>query len=61
LLRVPRPRFAGTYPPARRASESPIAMACFRLFTDLPERPERSCPRFISGIARSTFWPALRP
>lgn len=25
--------FAGTLPPSRRASESPMAMACLRLFT----------------------------
>jgi hypothetical protein len=25
--------FAGTFAPARRASERPIAIACFRLFT----------------------------
>jgi hypothetical protein len=48
-------------PPARRASDSPIAIACLRLVTRLPERPDLSCPRFISCIARSTFWPALRP
>lgn len=37
-------------------------MACLRLVTFLPERPDLSCPRFISCIARSTFLPAfLRP
>ena len=36
-------------------------MACFRLFTFLPERPERSFPRFRSCIARSTFFCAFRP
>ena len=58
--RVP-PRFLGTLAPARRASESPIAMACFRLFTRLPERPERSSPRFISCSERSTFFEAFGP
>lgn len=51
----------GTLPPSRRALESPIAMACLRFFTRFPERPERSSPRFISCMARSTFSPALRP
>ena len=36
-------------------------MACFRLVTFLPERPDLSLPRFISCIARSTFLPALAP
>jgi hypothetical protein len=47
--------------PDRRASERPIAIACFRLVTFLRERPERSVPRFISRIARSTFLPAFFP
>jgi hypothetical protein len=34
----------GTFFPSRRASESPIAIACFRLFTFLPERPLFSVP-----------------
>jgi len=54
----------GTLPPDRRASESPIAIACLRLVTFLPERPERSLPRFISCMLRSTlredFGPYLR-
>jgi hypothetical protein len=49
-------RREGTLPPARRASDRPIAIACLRLVTLLPERPERSWPRFISCMARSTFW-----
>src|SRR5262249_43172227 len=36
-------------------------MACLRLVTRFPERPERSWPRFISCMARSTFAPALCP
>jgi hypothetical protein len=51
----------GTLAPERRASDSPMAIACFRFFTRLPEPPERSLPRFISCIARSTFLPALGP
>jgi hypothetical protein len=50
---------AGTFAPARRASESPIAMACLRLVTFLPERPERSVPLFISSMLRCTFLPAF--
>lgn len=50
----------GTLPPARRASESPIAMACRRLFTFRPE-PLLSVPRFILCMARSTFFDAFFP
>jgi hypothetical protein len=55
----------GTFAPAARASDSPIAIACSRLFTFFPDLPERSSPSFISRMARSTFSPAfseyLRP
>jgi len=54
-------RDGGTLPPAFRASESPIAIACFRLLTVLPERPDFSFPRFISCRARSTFREAFFP
>ena len=47
--------------PARRASDKPIAIACLRLFTRLPERPLRSLPRFMSCIARRTLSPLARP
>lgn len=47
--------FLGTLPPSRRASESPIAIACLRLVTFLPERPDLSVPCFRSCIAFSTF------
>jgi hypothetical protein len=50
--------FLGTFFPARRASESPMAIACLRLLTLRRERPLRSVPRFISCIARRTFLPA---
>jgi hypothetical protein len=53
--------FAGTFPPARRASDSPIAIACFRLLTLLPERPDLSVPLFRSCIAFSTFEEAFLP
>lgn len=45
----------GTLAPARRASDNPIAMACLRLVTLLPERPSRNSPCFISCIALPTF------
>ena len=65
LRRVPRfpHRFAraGTLPPARRASDSPIAIACLRLVTFLRERPERSVPCFISCMLRCTLLCAFSP
>ena len=45
----------GTLPPARRASESPIAIACFLLLTFLPDRPLFSVPLLRSCSARRTF------
>lgn len=36
-------------------------MACFRLFTFWPERPDRSVPRLRSCMARLTFRPAVEP
>jgi hypothetical protein len=47
--------FFGTFPPLRRASERPIAIACFRFFTFLPERPLLSFPDLYSCIARLTL------
>lgn len=47
--------FFGIFAPALRASDRPIAMACLRLFTFLPDLPLFSVPRFISCMARSTF------
>jgi hypothetical protein len=47
--------FLGILAPAFRASDRPIAIACLRLLTVLPERPLFSLPRFILCIARSTF------
>jgi hypothetical protein len=52
---------AGTLPPSLRASDSPIAIACFLLLTVLPERPLLSLPRLRSCIALFTFWPAFLP
>ena len=48
--------FRGTLAPFLRASESPMAMACLRLFTrpPLPPLPERSVPLFLLRIALAT-------
>src|SRR5688572_181324 len=54
FLRPPL-RFRGTFAPARRASDSPMAIACFRLLTFFPDPPLRSVPRFRSRITFSTF------
>jgi hypothetical protein len=53
--------FRGTLAPAPRASDRPIAIACLRLLTRLPERPLRSAPRFSSCIALRTFLPLALP
>jgi hypothetical protein len=47
--------FRGTLAPARRACDNPMAMACLRLFTFLPERPLLKVPRFRSCMAFRTF------
>ena len=54
-------RLRGTLPPSRRASLNPIAIACLRLVTFFPERPDLSLPCFISCMARSTFLPDFFP
>src|SRR5262249_61709319 len=51
----------GPFPPARRASARPIAIACFRLFAVLPERPDLRVPAFRSCIALRTFDAAFLP
>jgi hypothetical protein len=56
-----RLRFRGTLPPAARASLNPIAIACFRLVTFFPDRPDRSVPSLRSCIARSTLSDAFLP
>ena len=53
--------FFGTFAPSLRASESPMAMACFRLFTFFPLRPDFSLPRLYSCISRSTDFDAFGP
>lgn len=50
--------FFGTFLPARRASESPIAIACLRLVTFFPLRPLFNVPFLRSCIARPTFFDA---
>lgn len=47
--------FRGTFAPDFRASESPMAMACFLLFTFLPDRPLLSLPCLRSRIVSLTF------
>ncbi len=44
----------GTLAPFFRASDSPMAMACLRLVTFFPDRPERSVPFFFLLIALFT-------
>ena len=51
----------GTLPPSRRASDRPIAMACFRLLTFLPDPPDRSVPCLRSCMAFSTLSDAFFP
>lgn len=51
--------FFGTFAPDLRASERPIAIACFRLVTFFPLRPLFSVPLFFSRITRATFFCAF--
>ena len=44
-LSIFEPFFGATFLPLRRASDRPIAIACFRLFTVFPLRPLLSVPR----------------
>src|ERR1700722_7826136 len=55
--------FFGTLAPFFRASDSPIAIACLRLFTvpPLPPFPERRVPFFSRRTALSTDFPAAFP
>jgi hypothetical protein len=46
---------AGTFFPSLRASERPMAMACLRLVTFLPDLPLLNVPFLRFFIARSTF------
>ena len=47
--------FFGTFFPSALASERPIAIACLRLVTFLPERPLFRVPALRFFIARPTF------
>jgi len=49
----------GTLAPSFRASDSPIAIACFLLVTFFPDRPLFNVPFFRSCIAFSTFFDAF--
>jgi hypothetical protein len=53
--------FLGTFAPARRASESPIAMACLRLVTFFPDFPLFKVPLFRSSMTFLTFACAFFP
>jgi hypothetical protein len=58
LLRGQEDFFFGTFAPFFRASDKPIAIACFGFVTFLPLRPLFNLPRFISRISVSTCLPA---
>ena len=51
----------GTLPPACRASDSPIAIACLRLVTFLPDLPLFKVPALSSRITLVTFSDAFLP
>jgi hypothetical protein len=48
--------FAGTFAPFLRASDNPMAIACLRLVTFLPDRPEVSDPFFFLRSALATVF-----
>jgi hypothetical protein len=54
-------RFRGTFAPFFRASDKPMAIACFRLFTVFPLLPDFSVPFFLRRIALSTRFDAALP
>jgi hypothetical protein len=51
----------GTFAPFFLASDNPIAIACLRLFTRLPLRPDLSVPFLRRRIALSTRFDAAFP
>src|SRR2546423_13123265 len=53
--------FFGTLPPSFRASDNPIAIACFLLVTFLPDLPLFNVPSLRSCIAFLTFFCAFLP
>jgi hypothetical protein len=50
---------AGTFAPFLRASEIPMAIACLRLVTFLPDLPEVNVPFFFLRIALATVFCAF--
>ena len=60
-LRLPAPRLRGTFAPFFLASDRPIAIACFRLFTvpPFPPRPDFSVPFFRRRIALAVLGLAI--
>jgi hypothetical protein len=53
--------FFGAFPPSFRASDSPMAIACFLLVTFLPDLPLFRVPSLRSCIAFLTFFCAFLP
>src|SRR4051812_14411461 len=53
--------FFGAFPPSLRASDNPMAIACFLLVTFLPDLPLFSVPSLRSCIAFLTFSCAFLP
>jgi len=55
--------FFGTVAPLLRASDRPMAIACFLLvtFPPLPPLPELRVPFFLRRMALATFLPAAFP
>jgi hypothetical protein len=63
LVRLQLDFFRGTLAPFLRASERPMAIACFRLLTvpPLPPFPDFKVPRFLRRITLLTDLPAAFP
>jgi hypothetical protein len=61
LERFRPPLFRGTLAPFFRASDKPMAIACLRLFTVFPLRPDLSAPFLRRRIALSTRFDAALP
>jgi len=54
-VRLPRAPRSGTSAPSRRASDSPMAIACLRLVTFRPVLPLRNVPSLRSRMVCSTL------
>jgi hypothetical protein len=63
LIQPQRDAFFGTFAPFLRASDKPMAIACFLLFTmpPFPPFPDRKVPFFLRRIALLTVLLAARP